>query len=375
MDGEEHQQDESDSTAQQDADFNAFDTPTDNSSEADAGQTTDKDLKGDADDKAGSEGKDPAAPPPEKKGFGARLAAVKEILSPSKNKENTNKKPKADGAAKPGQPGDAAAADGEKPGEKQGRAADQQADPNQEVPEEVAKHPAYVRLQAISQELHADAVAHQDTIAYMQENQIPVEDYEQGMFLLALSKKDPQAFVGELRKVLDQYETALNIRLPADLQARVDAGEMTEEAAKEFNAERVKNLALQGQNRQKDTHITRDAQQKDITETNNIVNRFFEETAKSDPHVVGKAKAIAGEMLRLQQRWGAPQNAQQKLQLVQAAYKSVNEMMGAERRPAKPTNKNPPPAGHGPSGNAIPANATFKTKMNAQVKNILRKQG
>jgi hypothetical protein len=74
---------------------------------------------------------------------------------------------------------------------------------------------------------------------FLQENEVPSEDAQQALVLAALMRKNPQEAVKHLRTILENTETVLGARLPADLQKRVDDGLIDAETAKEVARLRV----------------------------------------------------------------------------------------------------------------------------------------
>ncbi len=83
---------------------------------------------------------------------------------------------------------------------------------------------------------------------YLKEHQLAAEDVNLLLGVgAALRRGDFQAFYDGVMPYVERAKQELGMALPPDLQAKVDAGEIAFDAAKEFSKTRLMNARLQGQ--------------------------------------------------------------------------------------------------------------------------------
>jgi hypothetical protein len=102
------------------------------------------------------------------------------------------------------------------------------------------KHPRFVELTTENRALKQRQSAIDSDIKWRQDNNVDPETYAQSMNMAALFKKDPTAFFNTVTKMKEEFEISTGVRLPADLQQKVDAGKMDETDARELAQARAK---------------------------------------------------------------------------------------------------------------------------------------
>ena len=141
------------------------------------------------------------------------------------------------------------------------------------------KHPRFQQLIHENQSLKPKAHELDSIHKYRQDNQIDQDTFNQALTLAALSKKNPQEFVSTLRKLCDEQEVQLGIKLPTDLAQRVEKGELSERDAKEISTLRIeKQQREQGVKTQ-----TARAEQERVTSVVNSLNSVGADLMKKDP--------------------------------------------------------------------------------------------
>lgn len=294
------------------------------------------------------------APPAEKKPEKeSMLSKVESILG-------LGKKDKAKPDAKKAE-GD----DGAQPADQQAGASNKNGEKDDVVPKEIAEHPAYKKLQDQNKQYEASHERMGQLSSFMQQNKIDAQDFSAAMSSAAARKQsgvpytefksaedltilahtDPEKFYEKLTGMVEEYGVFLNKKLPSDLQKAVDDGEITETHAKELSKARmdkkISDRKAESASRRADVGEARIA---DGTRED-IVNRWFDRTAKTDTELSFKVNAIEGELLRLigqRQREGKLIAITDKdlFALLDEAHKNVTDTMRAGR-PKQPVNPSP----------------------------------
>jgi hypothetical protein len=101
----------------------------------------------------------------------------------------------------------------------------------------------YNRFQEVNQQLQQArpyAEAHAQLEAYLKDLGVTPEEWQNTLDLLALRKRNPAEAAKRLSVELESLQVATGAKLPADLVAKVEAGTLSEEDAKEIAALRAK---------------------------------------------------------------------------------------------------------------------------------------
>lgn len=360
-------------------DDNDFNPATDDSGDA-----------GSPDHGAGDQAPDTADTPDQKPDAGTdNGAAVEDPAKASKDVKDGMldrvkalmglKKDKPDDAEKaaPAQPGQKtpvktdAKANGKAAAVQPGAAEKDNAGAAQEVPPEVANHPAYRQVVAEAEQLRESAGRFQEYDNFLRSNNVSGDEADQALFLTALSRQDPEAFLQRIEAIADQYKIVLGKKLPDDLQAEVDNGYMGEEQARRVAQQRIE---LNRTKQERDYHRearTNEQQTQAKAARQEFIEGWFENTATTDPHLEQKADAIVGEMMRLQQKFGAPKNQDALQNLLDTAYQNVSKRMMPQRPARTPTD--PVPAASGNNRRETPASLAKTNPLAATAMDILNK--
>ena len=149
--------------------------------------------------------------------------------------------------------------------------------PDEQLP--FHKHPRFQQLINENRTLKQTTSEFQNIDKYRKENNIDEDTFGQALTLAALSKKNPQEFVKTLRSIVDEQEVQLGIKLPADLQKKVDDQLLDVTDAKEIAKLRVeKTLRERGETTSKQR-----VEQQRITSVSQALNTIGYELQKKDP--------------------------------------------------------------------------------------------
>lgn len=188
------------------------------------------------------------------------------------------------------------------------------------------------------------AESYQTIRSFMQKNNLADQEVAE-LFQIGADLKsgDPtrlKAFVDRVMPRVQQALEATGQRLPTDLQGRVESGEMTEDAAREFAQVRYQatvadNRAKQAQ-QQAQTVATTQVQQSILQ----AVNAWHEQTRKSDPDFDLKTDAMTLAAQAIVAQNGHPTTPAQALEFAKAAYDRANAMIAKvqpQRAATRPT--------------------------------------
>lgn len=165
----------------------------------------------------------------------------------------------------------------------------------------------------------------------------------------ALRRGDFKAFREGVMPYIELANQHLGLSLPADLQVKVDAGEMTTEAATELSVARLSNTRLTNQvtaNIAAAQQITQREQQAQVARViNDAVTSWENDIRSRDPDYVKKAPTVLRVSQALIAEHGQPTTAQQAISLAQRALDETNRMF-ADVMPARPASRPQPIGAH-----------------------------
>lgn len=161
----------------------------------------------------------------------------------------------------------------------------------------------------------------------------------------ALRRGDFKAFRDGVAPYLRLADEALGLALPDDLQAKVDAGELSQETAVQFSTTRFSNNRLQ-QTVQANNEAAEAARQ---AEAEARVNQAVTQSVTSweqgvqarDPDYAKKAPMVLRYSQALIAELGRPRTPEDAVALAQRAYAEVNATFAAARPAPVPTRRQP----------------------------------
>lgn len=181
-------------------------------------------------------------------------------------------------------------------------------------------------------EMEPQAVAYRRAESFCQQNNISVEEYQNGLQLMALIKNDPQKALEQLKPLITQLQQFSGEVLPTDLQAAVDNGEMSLAFAKRLVAAEAKQRFGGERLAQTQAQIAERQQQEYLSSLANTTQAWATDKRQHDPDFQPKAKPTDANgkfeifMLDFQSRI-SPQtvrNAADLVKLAEEAYASAS---------------------------------------------------
>ena len=198
---------------------------------------------------------------------------------------------------------------------------------------------------------------------YLHDNDIGRDDF---LLLLelgaAMRRGDFRTFYEGVRPYVNLAEQYLGISLPQDLQQRVQQGQMTVDAARMFQRERMdRGLSESARLKQAqaiDQQQNFAARQNLATNVTNAVNAWEQATQQSDPDYAAKKPLLQDVMWSVVRERGPPPSPEAAIDIAKEAYRRVNEHASRWVPPKRPTSRQPSSTGR--TNGALPQASTLK---------------
>ena len=177
---------------------------------------------------------------------------------------------------------------------------------------------------------------------FCRDNNIPAVDYDASIRLAALVRNKPAEALAQLEKVVEALRVHTGATLPQDLQLQVDEGKLSLTHAQEM----AKLRSDASQSKQRVTQTQESAAQQQQQRLASSLDSWTQAKIKTDPSFKpkrqgdqdGKYELVTDKFLSMWQQ-KAPQNVEEAITLVEAAYKSVHDFI--ERTMPKPAMRRP----------------------------------
>jgi len=202
---------------------------------------------------------------------------------------------------------------------------------------------------------HADIGSSLESFA--KENNLSGDDLAFGLkTMAALRRGDWQAFYEAVAQPMRHAQEYLGLAIPRDLREKVQQGQMTEAAAKEFSRLRMDKQRSQVVLAAEQNLYAQRALTQTQDQVNRSVNAFEERLAASDPdyrHKAASVRRVAQAMLL--ERGGTINTVDDALTITRAAYEEVNATIRRQRPAPQATSRMPNGNGQTHSARAAPA--------------------
>lgn len=247
-------------------------------------------------------------------------------------------------------------------------------DPAQEDDEEYSdvpfnKHPRFQSLLRRMKTAESEASEYRKVTDFMDQNGLTHEETAQGFVIMALMKRDPAQAWKALQPVVQQLLVAAGEVLPNDLQQRVNAGEFTEEAAREIARERARATIVEN-GRSFDQQLADRRAQRDLsTQLQGAADNWRRDRLRKDPGFAAKEPQLLKEVAWLIRTEGQPDSPEGVREQLERAYKGIVAPSAPRTPGAVPKigdgAARPRPSGSsGASRNARPAPQTTRDIIN-----------
>lgn len=194
-------------------------------------------------------------------------------------------------------------------------------------------HPRFKQLITQRNQYREGAQQYEQVQSFLQQNNISPEEAADVLHLRALMKTDPVKAWEQLKPIAQELLKEAGHVLPADLQQRVQTGELTKEAAAEISRLRATQGTTQRQIEAQRLAAEREQQQRALSDVRDAVGSWEANIRKTDPDIAAKMDDLQREVIWLQRQEGQPTTADGARKQLQKAYEAVNQRFAAGRKP------------------------------------------
>lgn len=214
------------------------------------------------------------------------------------------------------------------------------------------KHPRFQEVLGRLKTAETDAIRYRNVEDFIANQGLTGEEAAEMLEIAGLIKTDPVKAWAAIKPRVQQLLIAAGEVLPGDLKAKVQAGEMSREAAMEVSRNRA---AMQSADVRREWEGKR-AQERQQTDTRNAilgaVNSWHAERQSRDPNFEQKLPALQKEIAWLQTKEGRPDTPEGVRKQLQKAYDAVSATYQSPQ--SKPRPKRPVTSGQQASGSVQP---------------------
>lgn len=252
----------------------------------------------------------------------------------------------------------ASPAEGEETGDKdQGDDQKKQDDDNySDVP--FHKHPRFQHLLRQKKAADIDAVRYRNVQTFLDTNGLTADEAGDMLVIGALAKTDPAEAWKQVKPWVQKLLIAAGEVLPEDVQQRVQAGEISHEAALELTRARASTQSMQAAQTFRQQQEERRRQQELGSSIMNAAASWEEDRRVKDPNFAAKQEPLMREVAWLQTQEGKPNTPEGVKDQLQRAYKAVNAAFVPPQPKPAPRPAVRPVTGGQVAGNAQPSQMT-----------------
>lgn len=213
-------------------------------------------------------------------------------------------------------------------------------------------------------EFQPDAERWRQHTQFLAENHVSPED---SLLLYgvasALARGEYKTFLDAVQPYVEAAQTALGIRLPADIQRQVDDGLLPEDTARELARARAEAETANAQATRATQQTQAIVQQQTAAQLRGAVAEWEATVRQNDPDFAHKQDAIARIASGLVASRGLPRTPKEAVAMAQEAYDEVSKLT-ARFRPAPQPTRSSPASVHTPnSGTPEPRNLLEAIQM------------
>lgn len=250
---------------------------------------------------------------------------------------------------------DAPAADASTETPQEGEESEQVADEDDEGFSDVPfnQHPRFKQLLRQRDVYRTDAQEYRKITDFMKASSLSGEDAAQGFQIMAAMKTDPIKAWELLKPHVQAVLVAAGEVLPAELEQRVQTGEISREAAMSWNRDRARAGSFETQQSHLRQQSERQAQEARAMEIQNTAAQWERDRQLRDPRFGEKLEPLKREIAYLQATEGRPTTPEGVRAQLQKAYDAV-KLPEASAPKTAPQAKKPVIGGSVSNANAKP---------------------
>jgi hypothetical protein len=236
----------------------------------------------------------------------------------------------------------ASSAEGGEDGEDAGDASTKEPDNESFSDVPFHKHPRFQELLRQKKEFQQDAIRYRNVERFLADNGLASDEAHTALSIAALAKVDPAKAWVEIRPWLQNLLVAAGEVLPEDLRGKVQAGEMSQDAALEVSRARARSASDEARRGFDAQRADRDRAAEAGRAIVEEVGSWEADRRRRDPNFEAKLPDLEREIAWIKSKEGLPKSRAEVRAQLDKAYKAVNERVrAAAPNPAAPPAKRP----------------------------------
>lgn len=202
------------------------------------------------------------------------------------------------------------------------------------------KHPRFQEVIRQRNSFKVDAERYQNVQSFLDNSGMTADEAANGLISMAKAKTDPAAAWAEIKPWVQKLLIAAGEVLPDELAARVQKGELTQEAAFELSRSRAQVASVDSRQSFAQQQAERRAQTQLANDLVSTATSWEKDRQIKDPNFAAKQPLLMREVAFLHAQEGKPSTVAGVTDQLQRAYKAVNAAFKAatptpaQRRPA-----------------------------------------
>jgi hypothetical protein len=199
------------------------------------------------------------------------------------------------------------------------------------------KHPRFKQLLAQRDGFKADAERYRNVEGFLKQHGVPAEEASQALTIAAQIRNDPVLAWQTLKPIVQKLLVDAGEVLPQDLKARVEAQELTVDAANEIAKERASRTSIERKQKTAEERREEDSAKAHVESLRKEANTWETERLAKDPNFAVKKPKILKELAWLITTEGKADTPEGVRKQLDAAYKAVGSVAVPRAKPAVPT--------------------------------------
>ena len=185
------------------------------------------------------------------------------------------------------------------------------------------KHPRFQTLLKERNEFKQDAARYRNVQTFMDSNGITAEEAADGFDVMAKLKTDPHAAWEKLKPIVQNLLTVIGEVLPNELAQRVEAGELSREAAFEISRAQAKATSVENRQSFFEQQTARRMAEKHAQSLYDAASDWEGDRKLKDPNFASKFDALQKELVFIHHREGKANTPDGVRDQLNRAYKAV----------------------------------------------------
>lgn len=200
------------------------------------------------------------------------------------------------------------------------------------------KHPRFQHLLREKKAAEVDATRYRNVESFLERSNLAADEAADGLEIMGLAKTDPVSAWERIKPWVEKVAIAAGVIMPSDLQQKVQAGQMTREAAIEVSRARAQVQSSQTRQQLQDQQAQRRQQTEAQQAIAGAATSWEADRQAKDPNFEAKLPALQRELAYLHATEGKPNTPQGVKEQCERAYKAVNAAFRPPA-PAQPARK------------------------------------